>query len=144
MAQGHNTSADDWSLGVLIYDMVAGFHPFLEDDDMEQMQLFQAIARVEYPSLPNNVSATVTDLLARLLVTQPLQRLGGDALLQHAWFSDLDLEALRRRELPAPWVPSVTNPLDTACFEDWSDLEDKTQERYPKLDEVHESRFASF
>jgi serine/threonine protein kinase len=34
LGRGHNQSADWWSLGILIFEMLAGFTPFYDKDPM--------------------------------------------------------------------------------------------------------------
>ena len=36
-SQGHDTSADIWSLGILMYSMVLGYYPF-EGDTREKLK----------------------------------------------------------------------------------------------------------
>ena len=144
MVRGHNTAADNWALGVLAYEMVAGYHPFLEDADMDNVELFRSIAQGNYPALPSDISLEVTDLLARVIVVDPLHRLCAKEILEHAWFNDLSANAMRRRKLAAPWVPTITDPLDMSSFEDWSELEDKTTARYPPLGAKDAELFKTF
>jgi hypothetical protein len=49
-----------------------------------------------------------------------------------------------RKELPAPRVPKIKNPLDASNFEDWSHLEDKTLKNYPPLPKDKEAIFDKF
>jgi hypothetical protein len=72
------------------------------------------------------------------LVKEPTQRLGSLArgereIFEQEWFTDMDLQALRLREIEAPWVPAIKDVLDTGCFDDWNHLEDKTQGEYLPL-----------
>ncbi len=60
------------------------------------------------------------DLIKKLLVKNPAQRLGmgrsgATAVKAHPWFQGFDWNALARREMPAPFVPSVGDPDLTAA-----------------------------
>lgn len=136
MTRGHDGAADHWTLGILIYELVTGESPFFFEG-MDQMSLFQAIVREDYDD-PEGASKEVTELIRKLLVKDPTYRLGSLArgerdILEHAWFSELDLRAMQKRKVPAPWVPSIKDPFDTSCFDDWSHLQDKTKEDYEPI-----------
>ena len=123
--QGHNFSTDNWSLGVLIYEMIAGSSPFYYDG-IDQAELFDAIALNDFPPLPDTISSEAKDLVAGLLQKDPVIRYGSThqcKIQEHAWFRELDLDAMRHREMEAPWVPYLEGPLDTSNFNDWSELE---------------------
>lgn len=112
------------------------------------MTLFRSIVQDGYPE-PEGASAEATGLIARLLEKEPGQRLGSLArgeqdILEHQWFSDLDLSALRKREVTAPWIPIVKDLMDTSCFDDWDHLVDKMVEKSPDLTEGEERLFADF
>lgn len=144
MTHGHDTAADDWALGILIYEMLAGCNPFFYEG-MDQRALFQSIAQDEYPVLPStSISTEAADCLHQLLVKNPDNRLTSAQVLQHAWLADQDLTALRARRIAAPWIPGVTSHMDTSYFEDWSDLQDKMQQRYPLVEPRQAAMFADF
>lgn len=144
---GHDMGADHWSLGVLIYEMVAGETPFYKNG-MDQITVFGSIVKGEYDFPPGDLmSADVKDLCNRLLVTNPYQRIGSLAggekdMFGHAWFKDIDFGKLRRMEIKAPWVPSITNPLDATNFDEWDDLE--SDEETPLLSEEEAKIFQTF
>lgn len=144
--RGHNSAADHWSLGILIYEMVTGVNPFYFEG-MEQTALFQSIVVDGYEQ--PDASPAAIDIINKLLIKDPAHRLGSLAqgekdIIEHSWFDGIDLEALHRREIPAPWVPAVSNAFDTSCFDDWSELEDKTEQQTWALSPEEALLFADF
>ena len=52
---------------------------------------------------------------------------------QHRFFRSLDFDALARRELAAPWKPTLKNPLDTSNFDEYD--EDDRVDQYLNTDD---------
>ena len=127
-------SVDHWALGILIYEMLAGFNPFYFNADINQMDLFQSILNDDYDDAPlhnGTINSMGADIVAQLLEKNPSDRIGSFGngpieILRHPWFDALDLTALRNRQIKAPWVPELSDPYDVSYFNDWSSLEDKT------------------
>jgi serine/threonine protein kinase len=76
--QGHGRAVDWWAFGVLIYEMLAGYPPFYEEDTA---QTYQRILHGRF-TFPSDFPVTVRDLVRKLLqvcdagteqVTTPLQ-----------------------------------------------------------------------
>jgi serine/threonine protein kinase len=131
MSRGHNCSADHWSLGIIIYEMITGESPFYYEG-MDQMSVYKGIVEDDFEP-PINASPAAADIISKFLVKDPTQRLGSLArgereIFEQEWFNDIDLQALRRREIKAPWVPDIKDALDTSCFDDWNHLEDRSQQ----------------
>eukprot|EP00534_Pseudo-nitzschia_fraudulenta_P000339 CAMPEP_0201119968 /NCGR_PEP_ID=MMETSP0850-20130426/4059_1 /ASSEMBLY_ACC=CAM_ASM_000622 /TAXON_ID=183588 /ORGANISM="Pseudo-nitzschia fraudulenta, Strain WWA7" /LENGTH=811 /DNA_ID=CAMNT_0047385893 /DNA_START=115 /DNA_END=2550 /DNA_ORIENTATION=+ len=130
---GHDKSADIWSLGVMIYEMLFGTNPFFDYNDptIDQPKLFNRIVRgsfqppVQKASIEafENVSDDAKDLIERMLVVNPKKRLGcmADADLDirnHPWFANnIDFHELYSKQIPAPWVPELDDPFDGKNFE---------------------------
>jgi serine/threonine protein kinase len=148
LQRGYDMSVDHWAIGILIYEMIAGSNPFFVSVDMKQMDLFQSIVKDDYKA-PLHVSMEATDIVSQLLIKDPAQRLGSlargvEGIIEHPWFHDLDVDALRKRQLPAPWVPDLEDPFDVSFFDDWSKLPDKTSLPQKLISRKHEQMFKDF
>jgi len=144
-AEGHDRSTDHWALGILIYEMLTASNPF-SYEGIDEMSLYRSIAEEDYAP-PRNVSEDAVDIISKLLIKDPTKRLGRERsgeVLEHPWFQGLDLFAMRRRQVPAPWIPSGSDPLDTSHFEDWTELADKSTQSFPRITLKDESMFDSF
>ena len=76
-------AADVWSLGVLLYFMVTGMHPWPTNNISQMMN---NIVNCNY-ALPRNVSKEFNDLIKKILVANPNQRLTTQEILKHPWFN---------------------------------------------------------
>ena len=130
--------------------MLSGESPFYWEG-IDEASLCASIAQDDYPAISPQpetaVSADAINLIAGLLIKDPSQRLGAfddNALCQHAWLQSLDLAAMRRKQVPAPWVPNVQGVLDAGCFDDWDELDDRITQDYPKLMKKEAALFDSF
>ena len=112
---GTTAAADFWSLGVLIHEMLVGATPF-----EEEQAPFGRVAG-DRIALPKHLSDGAQNLIKRLLIRNPHERLGGvvgaSAIINHAWFSGFDWTALRTRRMPAPIIPHLASNADTSYFE---------------------------
>ena len=77
-------AADVWSIGVILYVLLAGFLPF---DEPTMSALFRKIQKAEY-SYPSWFSDEARALLDRILVPDPNKRITLDEILTDAWWGD--------------------------------------------------------
>lgn len=78
----YGAAADQWSLGCILYSFLVGRPPF---ESAEVKSTFEKVSRAQY-YLPVWLSAAVKDLLSRLIVHDPDQRLSSSQVLQHPFF----------------------------------------------------------
>lgn len=76
--------ADMWSLGVLLYVIVAGTWPY-RGSTYEQVEAEARRGRIFFPK--TDFSPSLQDLLLRLLSRDPLQRLSCEEVLSHPWLA---------------------------------------------------------
>jgi len=73
---------DVWSCGVILYALLCGSLPF---DDENIPNLFKKIKGGIF-TLPGHMSDDVKDLISRMLVVDPLQRITVPEIRRHRWF----------------------------------------------------------
>jgi protein kinase X len=118
--EGHNQAADWWSLGVLIYELLAGFPPFYDPNPIRIYdQVLSGVVR-----FPAEFGPITRSLLSGLLTLNKSRRLGNLAgassdVMNHEFFRHVNWDAVRRKQLTAPWKPPVKHSGDTAMFQMW-------------------------
>ena len=81
----YSHSCDFWSIGVVLFILLSGYPPFYDTDNFA---LFEKIKRCEYnfnAESWDTVSDGAKDLISRLLVADPAQRLTGEQIMSHPW-----------------------------------------------------------
>ncbi|CAF1125073.1 unnamed protein product [Didymodactylos carnosus] len=117
---GHSLPVDWWSLGTLIYEMIAGYSPFFQN---EGHMTLRAAANGQYRRFPSHFSESVKDLLRSLLEQHPTRRLGsqgGDAeeIKEHLWFLGFNWNDIYSKDpRKALYRPRLKNDNDTTHFD---------------------------
>jgi len=120
--KGHGKGVDWWTLGVFIYEMLASYPPFYDEDPMK------TYAKIMHGNItfPSHFSKESVNLVQKLLHHKPTKRLGvvkGGAKLikKHAWFKNFDFDKLYAREVKPPIVPKIKNAEDLGNFDQFND-----------------------
>lgn len=115
---GYSKLVDFWSLGVLLFEMCCGWSPFYAEDT-QQMYRNICFGKIKFPrgAIGDDGKQFVKGLLNR----NPKHRLGAqnDAqdLRNHAFFKDIDFDALSKKQLTPPFKPSVESDESVANFD---------------------------
>ncbi|XP_058145663.1 ribosomal protein S6 kinase alpha-2 isoform X8 [Dasypus novemcinctus] len=116
--RGHTQSADWWSFGVLMFEMLTGSLPFQGKDRKETMAL---ILKAKL-GMPQFLSMEAQSLLRALFKRNPCNRLGAgldgvEEIKRHPFFVTIDWNKLYRKEIRPPFKPAVGRPEDTFHFD---------------------------
>jgi len=93
---------DNWTLGVLMFTLLAGYHPFDIYGDLPEPKLLRRVVNVQYDfedSAWDDVSDMAKELIMKLIVDDPLQRMSLDDFLESEWITQHD------------HMQSMSNPL---------------------------------
>lgn len=111
MNKGYTRVVDFWTLGILLYEMLTSLPPFY-DEDVPTM--YKKI--LEDPLIfPGDMDSVTKDLIGKLLVRDPTQRLGYHGVSEiksHQFFKDIDWEKLNSKGYIPPYKPQVKNSMD--------------------------------
>jgi protein kinase A len=124
--KGHSTSADFWTLGIFLYEMLVGYPPFVHSDTMGT---YQKILAGKY-SFPKFVDLNGKSLVKNLLQADLTKRYGNlkngvRDIKESMFFEKIDWALLLDRKITAPYIPPVMNATDTSNFEQYPDSIDK-------------------
>ncbi|KAI3615217.1 3-phosphoinositide-dependent protein kinase 1 [Moniliophthora roreri] len=122
-------SSDLWALGCMLYQMLAGRFAF---SGLSEFLTLQKVKQMDY-SFPESFDEKAKDLVQKLLVRDPNQRLGGgpsgerndmSALRSHPFFSGVIWETLWSDPAPPlePGLVKREHPLAKGADKDWEDV----------------------
>ncbi|XP_029998342.1 cGMP-dependent protein kinase 1 [Sphaeramia orbicularis] len=113
--QGHTISADLWSLGIFVFELLTGSLPFCGPEPLKI--LTATIRGIDQIDFPKTISKSASSLIKKLCRNNPSERLGcqrngAKDIQKHKWFEGFDWDGLCRGMLNPPIIPKVKLPLD--------------------------------
>ncbi|KAM3143747.1 hypothetical protein pb186bvf_004243 [Paramecium bursaria] len=114
---GYSETADWWSLGAILFEMLVGYPPFFSEDPSSTCQKIINWKRTLVIPPEAKLSPAATDLITRLM-TDANNRLGVNGVNEikaHPFFTGIDWKKLR--EKGSPYTPEVKSEIDTRNFD---------------------------
>lgn len=113
-------------MGILIFEMLAGYPPFFDDNPFGIYEKILA-GRINFPT---HFDSAAKDLIKKLLTADRTKRLGNlrggaDDVRRHKWFRGVDWAVLQAKGVQAPIVPVVAGPGDTRNFETYPEVNEE-------------------
>eukprot|EP00049_Salpingoeca_infusionum_P011626 m.203019 g.203019 ORF g.203019 m.203019 type:complete len:357 (+) comp14985_c0_seq2:370-1440(+) len=139
LMKGYSKPVDWWALGVLIYEMCAGYPPFYADIPFK---IYEKIVMGKY-RISSRFTPELVEVFQALLQPDLTRRLGalknGAADVKNlAWFAGADWIALYHQTLPASYVPIVEDPMDASQFDRYPEEPIEVADE-PQFEDVFES-----
>lgn len=122
MGVGHNMGVDWWALGILIFELLAGFPPFYDQNPYEVYRKI-TVGVFEYPP---QISVNARKLIGGLLESDLSKRLGcmksgAEDIKSHVWFKGVDWAMVKMKKIQPPWVPELNSTTDFQYFDEYPD-----------------------
>ena len=98
---------DYYSLGALLFEMLTGLPPLFDED---RTKLYDRLLNEE-PQIPKNLSKHARDLLKKILIKDPNQRIGNKRgaieIMEHPFCKDIDFDKMYKKQMEPPtFLPS--------------------------------------
>ncbi|KAL3989977.1 cAMP-dependent protein kinase catalytic subunit PRKX [Acanthocheilonema viteae] len=139
--KGYDKAVDWWSLGILIYEMLAGLPPF-QGDTLTDIYEEIMTDRVDFP---RSMDFFTKDLIKKLLQSDPAKRLGNleggaEDIKIHKWFNDIIWDDVINMKITPPIIPKLQSTGDTSNFDDYDEEcdEDKMIPTQEEIDLFHD------
>ena len=105
--KGHDTSADVWCLGILLYEMLVGSTPF--KSNLKEQMLVNITAGK--PRFPLTMPSLAKDLIAKMLEKEPSRRPTAEKIKEHQWILEhTPLRPTITQELSPRIILEVSSP----------------------------------
>jgi CRP-like cAMP-binding protein len=149
-------SADMFSMGVIIYIMLTGVHPFDIDGQSTDQEMNQRVLSGKMPPLRNSqitahLSPSAIDLIERLMANDPKKRMSALRMLSHPWIrgetaktgkiadSDKKLKSFRKYKsgLEARVFASMVQASDDSDDDDLTKKTSLIQRSFQMIDSEH-------
>lgn len=112
-------SVDHWAFGVVTFEMLCGYHPFYSEDRL-LIHDYILNAPIEFP---DHLSLDSKDFVSSLLNRDPNKRMtmGHDKenmARNHKFFQNVNWNGILAKEIPAPFLPEITDDFDVSFFDE--------------------------
>jgi serine/threonine protein kinase len=117
-SKGHGKAVDWWALGILIFEMLAGYPPFYDENPFGIYQKVLA-GKVDFPK---HFDIKAKDLIKRLLTADKAKRFGclrggAEDIQKHKWYKSVNWDDVLNRRCTPTYVPKVKAMDDTSMFD---------------------------
>ena len=122
LKKGHDTRVDIWSIGILMFELLSGYSPFVAKSNQE---LYQNIRRLKI-QWPKDMPPLAKNLISKILKLNPADRPTFDEILNHQWF--------KQTKIIKPLLENkMKTTKDLLAFHMLNGCDDETLEKINKL-----------
>ena len=126
--KGYGLSVDWWAFGILLYEMICGVDPFVDDDTMK---IYENILqrKIQFSSDFDEASRS---LIKHLLEPDLSKRYGNlkdgvNDIKNHVFFKSMNWDKLLRQEIEAPFIPKIKGDNELKYYSVYPDSDDNAK-----------------
>ena len=123
LKKGYGKEIDWWSLGVILFEMVAGYAPFCSQNTKDVC--YKVTHFNKYLKFPSKckVSEACKDLIYKLVNNSNIRlgKNGSQEIKAHPFFKGVNW--LKIKEMKPPFIPELSNDYDVKYFDEFSYIE---------------------
>ncbi|EPR59439.1 AGC kinase [Toxoplasma gondii TgCatPRC2] len=137
--RGHGLPVDWWALGILLFEMLAGHPPFVDENPLGIYRKIIA-GKIEFP---RSFDYAAKSLVKRLLTHDPLKRYGclkdgAEDVKNHKFFKGIDWVKCYNKNIRAPYLPNTRGPQDSSMFDKYAE---STESSSPPIGAAEQQAF---
>jgi len=145
--RSYGKPVDWWALGIILYEMLVGHHPFLTNNETDILTEKDILDRVVAAplDLPNHLSKEAKSIIKGLLLKEPSLRLGAGSineLRNHSFFSKIHWKQLEAKKIDPPLKPHL-EPSREIGLDPWASV-DGDDSNFEILSNSQQECFRSF
>ena len=134
-ALNHTFTVDFFALGVMAYEFLNGYRPYLGRNrkEIKDAVLLRQVHVHRKQLFENDWSIESGDIINKLISRKPNKRLGVNGILEiknHPWFKNINWDELFCKKLESPFLPKKGDNFDKRYCEGVENVDTETKQRY--------------
>ncbi|ELP88146.1 serine/threonine protein kinase, putative [Entamoeba invadens IP1] len=126
LQKGYYTECDYWSVGCILFEMLAGYPPFVSDDSVQTcLKIINCTETLQFPD-DVEISPDAQDLIKKLVCPKEDRLSNLELIKKHPFFKGFDWDNIF--EQAPPYMPKLKSPFDTSNFDEFEMHEEEAEE----------------
>ena len=109
----YDCKVDWWGLGVIIFEMLYGYHPFFDYENKNPNHVYSNIVNYEPDYFNCTFSVQAIYFIVGLLKKEDYLRWGSKEVFESNWFKGIDFTKVRNRQIQPLWIKKRKNKVNT-------------------------------
>ncbi|EDR28485.1 serine/threonine protein kinase, putative [Entamoeba dispar SAW760] len=142
LQKGYYKECDYWSVGCILFEMLAGYPPFVSDDSVQTcLKIINCNETLQFPD-DVEIHDDAKDLIKKLVCLKEKRLADIKLIQQHPFFKGFNWDTIF--EQTPPYLPKLKSPFDTSNFDDFELNEDDIEEKPVNINNPKDLAFVGY